>query len=525
MPPSSYSFSVPATVQEPEPTGVPQLDFILGGGLLPGSLVIILGPPGSGKTTLATQIAFAAARREQNALILTSLSESTSKLIAYMRSYRFFAPELLGNRVNVFSVQQFLEQEGKTMGQDIVTSVRQTQARLVVLDGFQSIREEEEQMGGSRRFLYTLGNRLSLLGTTTLITTEADPRDTLLYPEMTTGDVLIALHTTPQGRSVARDIEVIKLRGRASVLGRHSTRISAAGLEVFPRLESFVPHAVVEPQLPQVDTIAPDERATFGLKELDDLLGGGLTRSTSTLLTGNLGTAKTFLALQFALAGVQNGEAAVFLGFRETERQLLQKTAPFRMGELLRAALTPGGGLTLRRWEPIEVDPDRIALDTLRTLERTKARRLVIDSIIELERAVTERSGKERVPNFLAALLAALRERDVTLLAVKEIAKLPSPSAQLDFPASEFSVLAENVLLAQQIAVQNCLHRVFSVLKMRFSAHDYSLREFRITPPAGLHVLRPDESGLSFVPTSTGRQQNADDSSPSGYPLESAEGL
>src|SRR5437879_1520868 len=91
-----------------EPTEVPQLDLILGGGLPQGALVIILGPPGSGKTTLTSQIAFAAARRGQHALFLTALSESTTKLLDHLRSYRFFAPDLLGSALQVFSLQQFL---------------------------------------------------------------------------------------------------------------------------------------------------------------------------------------------------------------------------------------------------------------------------------------------------------------------------------------------------------------------------------------------------------------------------------
>ena len=37
------------------PTGVPELDRVLGGGLVPGSLVLIGGEPGIGKSTLVMQ--------------------------------------------------------------------------------------------------------------------------------------------------------------------------------------------------------------------------------------------------------------------------------------------------------------------------------------------------------------------------------------------------------------------------------------------------------------------------------------
>ena len=48
-------------------TGVPQLDRILGGGLLRGALVLVTGAPGTGKTILAQQIVFHHAARGASA--------------------------------------------------------------------------------------------------------------------------------------------------------------------------------------------------------------------------------------------------------------------------------------------------------------------------------------------------------------------------------------------------------------------------------------------------------------------------
>jgi GGDEF domain-containing protein len=56
-------------------TGVPGLDEILSGGLPELSFNLVVGPPGSGKTTLAHQIMFALATREQPALFFTVLGE------------------------------------------------------------------------------------------------------------------------------------------------------------------------------------------------------------------------------------------------------------------------------------------------------------------------------------------------------------------------------------------------------------------------------------------------------------------
>src|SRR5262245_11520314 len=52
------------------PTGVPELDRVLGGGLVPASLVLLGGEPGVGKSTLLLT-ALAAMSRERRVLLIT----------------------------------------------------------------------------------------------------------------------------------------------------------------------------------------------------------------------------------------------------------------------------------------------------------------------------------------------------------------------------------------------------------------------------------------------------------------------
>ncbi|WP_338258480.1 RAD55 family ATPase [Dictyobacter halimunensis] len=298
--------------------------MVLGGGLPKGALAVILGPPGSGKTTLACQIAFAAAQRGEKVLFLTALSEPTAKFLAHLRPYSFFAEDLVGHTVHVFSIQQFIPQEGPIMGQAIVAEVRRLQASVVVLDGFQGLRDHETDFVAARHLLYDLGTQLSLFGTITLVTAEADPRDATLFPEMTTADVLIGLYNTLLGVHTHRSLEVLKLRGKALLAGLHGLTINESGIHVFPRLETRLRRPFTVGWDKKTPSASPAKRATFGLPELDTLLGGGLTRYTGTVLTGNPGTGKTLLALQFLLAGVAEGEPGMFLGFRETADQLIQ---------------------------------------------------------------------------------------------------------------------------------------------------------------------------------------------------------
>jgi circadian clock protein KaiC len=491
-----------AAVSQPgHPTGVPNLDRILGGGVPRGSLVLVMGPPGSGKTTLATQMAFAAARAGRRALIFTALSEPTNKLVDHLRTFSFCDEDLLGDAVQVLSMAPFLTDGLTRSAESMLALAREARADLVVLDGFRGLQADAEA-GAARAFLYSVGTALSVPGTTTIITTEAPPRDATLFPEATTADVLLGLHYTLDGMRQHRALEALKVRGAAPLPGAHSLILTSAGMAIYPRLEARVraeaARAEEEPGM--------EGRAAFGLPALDRLLNGGLTRETSTLVLGSLGTGKTLLGLHFALSGISEGEPVVYLGFRETRGQLLRRAEAFALAESLRGALAPGGGLTLWRLDPIDLDPDIIADGLLAALDTTGARRLVVDSITELERAISSSADPRRLDDYLAALLTALRARGVTALFVKESRTLVS--SHLESTADAPSILAENVLLLQQVTYHDRLVRVLSVPKMRFSAHDVALREFRIAAPAGLRVLTLAESGGEAL-TGIARQQGA----------------
>lgn len=478
-----------------DPTGVPNLDLLLGGGLIRGTLALLVGPPGCGKTTLAAQMAFAAAHAGRRTLILTALSEPTSKLLAHLRGYDFYDPGLLGDGVRVLSLRQHLAEGLASAADAVVALAREGQASLVVLDGFSGVGSADAAPGAARQFLFSVGTTLGLQGTTTLITAEAEVRDPLLFPEATTADTILGLHFNVSGERQRRRIEVVKARGAAPLPGLHGLAIGAAGLVISPRLEARVVRehaATAGHDLLAAPADAPAARATFGLPALDDLLGGGLTRATTTLVLGSGGTGKTLLGLQLAVTGARAGEPVVFLGFHEDQRQLLRKADAFNLGRELRAALAPGGGLTLLHQPPVEVEADALADRLLSALDRTAARRLVVDSVAVLERAVGEESSPQRVLNYLSALTGALQARGVTALFTKEIG--PFAGTELELETDLSSGVAENVLWLQGVIYRQGFYRVLSVLKMRYSAHDLTLREFTISAPAGIVVRPPGET-------------------------------
>lgn len=475
-------------------TGVPKLDETLGGGIVSGSLALIVGPPGSGKTTLANQLAFAAGRAGRRAVVVTAMSEPTSKLIAHLRSFDFYDDALVGGNIQFLSLEQYLAAGLAAAGEALIEIARKAQASLVVLDGFRGVRGADVDLQATRKFLYDVGTTLSVFGMTTIITSEADPRDPAYFPESTIADIIIGLHYGVQGVRHHRALEVVKMRGAQPLPGLHSIHLSSQGLAIYPRLASRVATVVGVSELDarQLDavragSIAASGRVSVGIAALDALLGGGLTEGSTTLVVGSLGTGKTLLALHFAAAGLRAGEPTVFLGFRESLAQLLVKANSFALGKVILAGLRPTGLMTLQSWAPVELNPDIVADRLVATLDRVGARRLVIDSVIELENAIRQSSDPDRADSYLASLVEALRLRNVTALFIRE--HDTTIDTRMRYTPGPVAVLAENVLLLQQIEEGATLHRALSVVKMRYSAHDAQIHEFEIRAPDGIHLL------------------------------------
>ncbi|HEU5369529.1 MAG TPA: ATPase domain-containing protein [Ktedonobacterales bacterium] len=488
-----------------EPTGLPALDQVLGGGVPRGALVLVLGAPGSGKTTLAGQIAFATARAGQPVLLLAALSEATSKLVTHLRGFTFFEESLLGNRIQVLSLQAALGQGQEATKNAVVDMVRRQRPRLVVLDGFQAVRGSLGDLQHARQFMYELSTTLHTLGVTLLVTSEINPRDPTFFPESTTVDVIVGLHFRVVGVRQYRGLEIIKARETAPLAGIHTLLLGREGVHIAPQLEERVAletwqrqgdrataSAASSPEIPPTE-----DRASLGIAEVDQLLSGGLPRSTNTLLLGTPGVGKTLLSLHFLLDGIKQGEPALLLSFQETQAQLLRLTAPFILGPQVQAALQPGGGLTLLHVPALKLQVDVVAEQLFAGLEQTRARRLVIDGIAALEQALQRAGETERLEEWLTALLIALQQRGVTALLTRETIRFLGPTA--DFPADPLTILAENVLLCQQVSFEGQLHRVLAPLKMRYAAFDPAGRAFRIVAPTGLEVLSLDEGTLRLL--------------------------
>src|ERR1700694_456048 len=214
-------------------TGLPDLDLILGGGLEPGSLVILAGAPGTGKTILAQQICFANATPEHKALYYTTLSEPHSKLVRHLEPFEFFKSAELGRSVDFIHLGELVQEASREGLEPIVSEVVrkcfETKPAVVVIDSAKALRDfvSDHELraalyGLARRGAYTAGEMARGV-------------------EISLAEDIAQLAHEPHEPVDRRWLRVVKLRGGDHLVGKHSFRIGQAGFEVFPRLETRAP--------------------------------------------------------------------------------------------------------------------------------------------------------------------------------------------------------------------------------------------------------------------------------------------
>jgi circadian clock protein KaiC len=74
---------------------------------------------------------------------------------------------------------------------------------------------------------------------------------------------------------------------------------------------------IAPPEPTEIKQLASGERVSAGFERLDTMLGGGLFRGSSTLITGVPGTSKTTLSGKFVEAACRRDERTLFVSFDE----------------------------------------------------------------------------------------------------------------------------------------------------------------------------------------------------------------
>jgi circadian clock protein KaiC len=476
------------------PTGIPGLDHILGGGLIPNRLYVVEGQPGSGKTTLALQFLLAGQAQGEPGLYVT-LSETAEELHAMAASHGF---DLGGSRVvllELASVEAALSPEheitllhpwelelGETI-KLITDEVERSGARRVAFDSLSEMRLLAQDPLRYRRQILALkqffaGRNVTVLLLDDLVASGGE-RDLQLH-SLAHGVVTLERLPLNYG-SVRRRLEIAKMRASAYREGWHDYAIRTGGLEVFPRLIAAEHH----------QEFAGDP-VRSGHARLDSLLDGGPLRGTSTLITGPPGTGKSTLATQYVCASAARGERAVMYSFDERRDTLLTRSRKLGLG--LDRHLS-SGLVTVRQIDPAELSPGEFTALVRQEVEAADnpARLIVIDSLNGYLCAMQE---ERNLALQMHELLFYLNQLGVTSFLIN-----PQHGVTENLPSSlNVSFIADTVLLLRFFEASGRVRKAISVIKNRGGGHEDTIREFRIDR----HGIRIGEPLTAFQGVLTG---------------------
>jgi circadian clock protein KaiC len=450
-------------------TGVEGLDDILAGGLQRGRVYLIEGSPGTGKTTIATQFLLTGAASGERGLYIT-LSETEAELreSAASHGWEFTEPnsvyELVPpeNLLDEDQQQSLLYSSDLELGETtkrIFEAIEQAKPQRIVIDSLSEIRLLAQSSLRYRRQVLALKHYFARTGATVVMLDDLTSESHDKTVHSVAHGVLRLDELAPDYGAERRRMRVIKYRGQKYRGGYHDMIIKTGGVQVFPRLVS-------------AEHKSDFKRETLPSQspELNTLLGGGIERGSSTLVLGPAGTGKSLLSLTFAVQAIARGERAAMFIFDEEIGLLFERAKGLGIDL---AALQREGGLIIEQVDAAELAPGEFAQRVRTCVETHSARTVIVDSLNGYQAAMPEE--KQLVLHMHELLQFLNRQGATTFLTVAQHGLVGDMRAPVDV-----TYLADTVILLRYFEAAGRVRRAISVIKKRTSAHEDTIREYRI---------------------------------------------
>ena len=470
-------------------TGIEGLDYVLLGGFPRNHVYLLQGDPGVGKTTLGLQFLLEGARYGEKGLYIT-LSETRRELEAVARSHNW---DITGVEVYEHLIgEHSLTEEDTTvfypaeveLGQTVkalLDSVERVKPSRVVLDSLSEIRLLAQSTLRYRKQILALKQFFANRNTTVLMLDDRTAEYNDLQLQSVPHGVVELERYTPVYGSARRRLQLVKVRGLNFRDGYHDFNIRTGGIVVYPRLVAADEHHATH-----------DGRAQSGVTALDDMLGGGLDRGSSTLIMGPAGSGKSALSTQYVIGAAQRGEKAAMFIFEESLASLYNRS--HSLGLPLRDYVEQGL-ITVRQIDPAQLQPGEFAYLVRKSVDEGVSV-LVIDSLNGFLNAVPE---EKFLLLHLHELLSYLSQNGVaSVLVFAQHGLVGTMHSPVDV-----SYLADCVVLLRFFEARGKIRKAVSVVKKRGGLHDTSIRDFTMSSK-GLavgHALEDLRGVLTGVPT------------------------
>ncbi len=454
---------------EKAPTGIPGLDQITGGGLPRGRVTLVAGSAGAGKTLLGLNFLVAGARQYGDPGVLMTFEESAAKVALNVRSLGFDLDELQRSGLLVVLAFQVDPSEMVAAGEFdfeplfaiLDDAIKGVGAKRVVLDTievlFGAFGDDAIVRSELSRLIRWLENR----GVTVVLTGERGNGSGLTrhgIEEYVTDCVIVLDHRVTAEISTRR-LRVVKYRGSAHGTNEYPFLISAHGFTVLPITSVALNYE------------ASEERISTGIPRLDHMLGGGMFRGSTLMVSGAAGTGKTSLGAHVVNSACERGEQVLLVLLEESPEQVLRNMRS--LGLDLRPWVKAG---LLRIWAS---RPSAYGLEThlailAELIEEQTPSVAVIDGIASLSNGIPSTEVNPEAISIVARKIDLFKSRGITNV----ITMLDQGE---DVSTVALSAMVDTWLQLRNTETNGERNRLLFVLKSRGTAHSNQVREFVLT--------------------------------------------